>query len=415
METGLYLIKVNLYWILFYSIYWLMLRQFTFFKLNRFYLITTLVISLLLPSLEFNSVSKEIPQIVTNATERVASILTDTPPDTSINWVLLLKGIYLCSVVYMLFNLLKGIYHITLLIKQGESIPVEEHILILLPKNQPHTASIGSFSFFKWLVVSHQDYEHCFETILHHESVHIKQWHSMDVLLVEILKVLFWFNPVVWLYKFSIQQIHEYLADTQALSREAYTDFLVSYARKASIESIANQFYHSSFLKNRIHMLYKKRTSTWQLSKYLLVIPLIGFAVLTTSGTEPLTSLNDFSASVESLTELQKKQNESPKTPTQVTAEVRKPIPKKRKISKSNTIYQQPAMAHDNLQDTASVGKNSVSVFRKTNFNLRPSLDTTLGNSIKKDAGYNSKYRYPAALPSSPVRLIPSANNPSKN
>lgn len=376
---------------------------------------TSLVISLLLPSIEVNPTVSEIPQLVNTATGRVASILTDSPPDTGINWTFFLQGIYLCSVLYMFFNLLKGIYHITLLVNQGESIPFDGHTLILLPKNQSHNAGIGSFSFFKWLVVSHQDYEHCFETILHHESVHIKQWHSMDVVLVEILKVFFWFNPVLWLYKFSIQQVHEYLADTQALSRESYTDFLVSYARKVSIESIANQFYHSSFLKNRIQMLYKKRTSTWQLSKYLLVIPLIGFAVLTTSGTEPLTKLNDLSASVESSTESQKKQNGSRKISTQVTAEVRKPTPKKRKNSKTNSLYQQPAIAHDTLQETASSGKNSVSVFRKTNFNLRPSLDTTLGNSMKKDAGYNSKYRYRVALPSSPVRLIPSANNPSKN
>lgn len=412
METSLYLIKVNLYWILFYSIYWLLLRQLTFFKLNRFYLMTSLVISLLLPSIEVNPTDSDIPQIVNNATERVASILIDSPPDTNVNWILVLKGMYLCSVLYMFFNLLKGIYHITLLINRGESIPLDGHTLILLPKNQSHNESIGSFSFFKWLVVSHQDYEHCFETILHHESIHIKQWHSMDVLLAEMVKVFFWFNPVLWLYKFSIQQVHEYLADTQALNREEYTNFLISYARKASIESIANQFYHSSFLKNRIQMLYKKRTSPWQLSKYLLVIPLIGFVVLTTSGTEPLTTLNDISTSVESLTKSQKKQNKSRNDSNQVTTEVRKSTPKKRKSSKSNSKYQQLSVVSDTIQETAPSDKNSGYVFRKTNFNLRPSLDTTLGSSVKKSAVSSSKYRYPALLPSSPVRLIQSTNNP---
>jgi hypothetical protein len=147
----------------------------------------------------------------------------------------------------------------------------------------------------------------------------------------------------------------------------------------------------------------------------LLVVPLIGFAVLTTSGTEPLAKLNDFSVSVERLTEPQKKQNKNRKTSTQVTAEVRKPTFKKRKTSKSSPIYQYPVTDVDTLHEAAASGKSSVVGFRKTNFNLRPTLDTTLGNSMKEDAGINSKYRYPVKLPSSPVRLIPSANNPSKN
>lgn len=392
-----------------------MLRQFTFFKLNRFYLITSLVISLLLPSIEINPTDSGIPQIVNTTTGRVASILTDSPPDTNMNWTLFLKGIYLCGVLYMFFNLLKGAYHVALLINQGEAIPFDEHTLILLPKNQSSNASIGSFSFFKWLVVSHEDYEDCFETILHHESIHIKQWHSIDILLVEILKIFFWFNPVLWFYKFSFQQVHEYLADTQAASREAYADFLISYARKNFIESIANQFYHPSFLKNRIQMIYKKRTSTWQLSKYLLVIPFIGVTILATSGTQPLTKLNNFSASVGRLTESQKKQDKNNGTSTQVSTEVRKYPPKKRKNSRTNAIYQQPTMAYDSLQDIAPLGNNSVPVFGKTNFNARPSLDTTLSSSMKKDAGYNNKYRYPTTLPTYPVRLIPSANNSFKN
>lgn len=412
MDTLLYFTKVNLYWVLLYGIYWLMLRRHTFFKLNRLYLLGTLVISLALPAIQVNTTVTEIPEVVSATTQNVATLLVDSSPQTdSVNWSLIFKVIYIGSVVYMLLRLLKGIYHIAFLIKKGEFILCENYTLILLPNNRDQKASVGSFSFFKWLVISHQDYEHCFETILHHESVHIKQWHSIDVLFIEILKAFFWFNPVLWLYKFSIQEVHEYLADKQAPNRESYAAFLVSYAQRAFVESIANQFYHSSFLKNRIHMLYKKRTPIWQLPKYLVIIPLVALIVLTTSGKEQLSKLKDLSASIGPEKEPQK---ELPKQKGITPLAVKKPAQKKRKRLKRELVLQNTETPQDTLKETYAPSVASMSNFRKTYLHLRPTLDTIL-DPPKQDSKTYSNYRYPATLPTSPVRFVTPANSTSKN
>ncbi|WP_051210869.1 M56 family metallopeptidase [Runella zeae] len=412
MDTLLYFTKVNLYWVLFYGIYWFMLRQHTFFKLNRLYLLGALVISLVLPAIQVNPTVTAIPEVVSATTQNVATLLVDSTPQTdSVNWGFMLKVIYVGSVVYMLLRLLKGIYHIAFLIKKGEFIPCDNYTLILLPNNRDQKTSVGSFSFFKWLVISHQDYEHCFETILHHESVHIKQWHSIDILFIEILKAFFWFNPVLWLYKFSIQEVHEYLADKQAPNRESYAAFLVSYAQGAFVESIANPFYHSSFLKNRIHMLYKKRTSIWQLPKYLVIIPLVALVVLRTSGKEQLSKLKDLSASISPEKEPQKEpliqNNINPSA-------VKKPAQKKRKRIKRELVLQNTETPQDTLKETYAPSSASMSSFRKTYLHLRPTLDTIL-DQPKQDAKTYSNYRYPATLPTSPVRSMPPANSTSKN
>jgi hypothetical protein len=131
--------------------------------------------------------------------------------------------------------------------------------------------------------VSRNDYENHFQTILEHEEVHIRQWHSVDIVLIEILKIVFWFNPVLWMYKLALREIHEYLADEQAANRDSYATFLVLYARNAAIRSISNQFYNSSLLKDRIKMIYKGRTSRWLPGKYLLLIPFVTVLVMITA------------------------------------------------------------------------------------------------------------------------------------
>ncbi|CAG5073180.1 hypothetical protein DYBT9623_04683 [Dyadobacter sp. CECT 9623] len=277
-----YLAKTNLYLVLFYGCYWLFFRQHTFFKWNRFYLLASIGAAFLLPAITFwvpapvleTSYDQQSTQLIPAVTETV---------EEPFNWAILVAGYYLAGVMVMIFKLLSSFQKLFSLLRRGERIRTDAYTLLLFDNGQLQSAETGSFSFFKWLIVNRSDYENNPDAIIRHEYVHIRQWHSFDVILIELLKVVFWLNPVVWMYKRSIQAVHEYLADAEAPNRDRYANFLVSYALKVPEQVLANHFANSSLLKNRIQMIYKNRTSKWLLGKYALIIPLTALTVFLTA------------------------------------------------------------------------------------------------------------------------------------
>ncbi len=282
METLTYFAKVNLCWVLFYGCFWLLFRRHTFFHWNRLYLLFSLLISFALPliSLPHTEITT-IPQVtylVSEAPEITAINVQPAQEAFPLNEILL--AVYLLGFAVMTVRLMDALVRLSRIIIHNEQIPFEDYKLIILPQNH---SGAGSFSFFKWLVVSHQDYAHHLDTILRHESVHIRQHHSMDVMLIEIIKTVFWFNPVLWFYKKSMQEIHEYLADEQAPNKERYANFLVSYALHSPVKALTNHFFNRSLLKSRIQMIYKNRTSQWLLGKYLMIIPVLVIVVSLTA------------------------------------------------------------------------------------------------------------------------------------
>ncbi|TLU98182.1 M56 family metallopeptidase [Dyadobacter luticola] len=286
METLLYLAKINLFLVIFYGCYWLLFRNHTFFAWNRFYLLASLAASLLLPLIKFS----ETYQVnMSDAPADFAAVPTQTPiqhiQDQTFDWITFFALIYGIGITIMLGRLILSFYKIFETIKNGERLPLEDHTLVLLGK-QTKTANTGSFSFFKWLVVSKTDYEDNPDVILRHEHVHIRQLHSLDVIFVEFLKVFLWFNPVIWFYKRAIQEIHEFLADQQIPDRDRYANFLVSYALNVPQRILTNHFYNSSLLKSRIQMIYKNRTSNWLLGKYVLVLPITCLMIFMTAARE---------------------------------------------------------------------------------------------------------------------------------
>ena len=278
MEELPYLAKVNLCWLVFAGCYWLLFKRHTFFKLNRAYLLATLIISLFAPALQFGRPVYVMPHEVLEASFTYRAAAQTPILEQSADWGSVVLVVYLSGVLVLLFHFCKALYGLNKLLKSALQIPMDG-LTLVLPAALP-SKTAGSFSFRKFMVVSPDDYENHFETIFNHEVVHIKQMHSLDILLVEVLKIVFWFNPALWLYKFALRETHEYLADEGAENRDVYASFLISYARHAPIRSISNQFFNSSLLKKRVYMMYKDRTPRWLRGKYLLLIPIFSFTVL---------------------------------------------------------------------------------------------------------------------------------------
>lgn len=277
MDTLHYLLKVNLCWVIFYIAYWALFRKHTFFTGNRLYLVASLLAGMCIPALELRE--QVYPLAMESSLIRVASFTTasNAAEIDAANGPLIVLCLYLAGVCVMLFFLLKALARIYIIIRSGVAIPMDGCRLVL---SQGGYARGGSFSFLRWMVVSSDDYAAHFEPIFAHERVHIRQWHSLDILLIELLKVFFWFNPVLWLYKSSLQQVHEFLADAQAPDKDRYAAFMVSYARRAMSASVTSKFFNKSLLKQRIHMIYKQRTPKWMGWKYVSIFPLLAVTVM---------------------------------------------------------------------------------------------------------------------------------------
>lgn len=262
METLSYIIQANLYLVVFFAFYLAVLRHETFNQLNRFYLVLSAIFALLVPFLQSDWVkSWFITQQVNEVIYSYYSpeIIISATQNKDLTYYQLITYIYLLGV--SIFSV-KFIYQ---LIKTSEAF-----------KNSALKVN-NAFSFFSkiWIDKSLAQYP----TIAAHEQVHYKQLHSADVVLFELITIVFWFNPVVYLYKKAIGIIHEFIADDLAcktLSTKAdYAVLLVSQQFQTSPEILlSNQFFKQSTLKLRIKMLMKKRSNKVALLKYGFIAPL---------------------------------------------------------------------------------------------------------------------------------------------
>ncbi len=134
----------------------------------------------------------------------------------------IIAGIYLFITLFFLIRFGSGLFELFSKVRKGTKSSFKTSTLVLL--DEPVTPQ----SFFKWIFLNKKDFESgkIAPEILEHELTHIRQKHSLDVLLVEFVKTIFWFNPVLYFYKHSIQLNHEFLADEGAVTvSESVSDY----------------------------------------------------------------------------------------------------------------------------------------------------------------------------------------------
>lgn len=271
MEKLIPFVQINLFLVVFYAIYWLFLRKETFHQVNRFYLLGSSIISVMLPFTDLSSVkswtvASQIQNLIYeyNLPELVVSQNTDH----KLNWVLIISILYLTVVALLFLKLAFGVARAYAIIQS------------------PSFNESNAFSFFGIIKID-KKLPH-FRTIRVHERVHTIQLHFLDLFFFELLNVVFWCNPVVYLYKFTIKDLHEFLADQEASrtlpSVADYATLLLSKQFKIAPEHLFVQpFYKKSTLKIRIQMLLKGRSNNWAIMKYGVVAPILFIAVLVSS------------------------------------------------------------------------------------------------------------------------------------
>jgi len=265
-----YLVLVNIYLVLFYVFYVILLSRETFFQMNRVYLVSAALFSFLIPMIQSDWVKNLF------ITQKVGYTIYSSPvllyrfkaiQDTYVTIGQIFVLVYLAGISFLMMRFLWQIIALNRII------------------NKPQSEI--AYSFFKKIKLGNQQENQ--DIIAAHENVHANQWHSADVLIMEAVMIINWFNPVVYLYRFAIKHIHEYIADRQALKagtgKAEYALILLSQTFNAPAHQLVNPFFNKSLLKQRILMLHKNKSQRVALVKYFLSAPLFILMLILSSAT----------------------------------------------------------------------------------------------------------------------------------
>lgn len=279
----MYVLQVNVGLLVFYLLYRGLLARDTFLGMRRLYWWAAWVLAFLYPLVElgvWGRTETPLQVVMADYAEAMTVVVSAVAPEEAATWSWQdgLALLWAAGASALLLRMLVQLAVVCRLARRGRK--VEWHgvrVLAVEGDNVP-------FSFFRWIFVqpgNHSEGE--LEEILAHEQAHVRQWHSLDVVVSELLCCLFWFNPAVWLAKRCVRQNLEFLADRAVVhsgfDRKNYQYHLLRLSYGVNIGQIVNNF-NVSPLKKRIMMMNKKKSRHAGALKYALLLPVAGLLVL---------------------------------------------------------------------------------------------------------------------------------------
>lgn len=277
---------------LFYLAYHFLLRKETFFNTNRWYLLAGLATAVTLPALVYRKViwiepvkkayrELDLDQLMQmqqqTATKTVVPAVVQEAA-IQINWFDVMAGVYLAGAAFFLIRFLVELVSLRKLLKGNNIVKQGQFLLV----DSPNIKS--PFSFFNYIVYNSALLTpEELDSIISHEKVHSSQRHSLDMVFSQLFCAAFWFNPFAWMYRKSISQNLEFIADAGAINhiqdREAYQKTLLKITMQPECIAITNHFYQS-LIKKRIVMLNKQQSSKSRSWKYGVILPALAAFML---------------------------------------------------------------------------------------------------------------------------------------
>ena len=288
----LYSIKSAIVLSMFFLPYMLMLRRESFFRFNRMMLLGILLLSLVLPLCNVPSMSLDHQPVVQAAQVQMlemgipvhvlpeVQVLAEQQEADAFNFSLfhLLTFIYIAGMVALLLTRLWQVGRLQFCMKRGVLWHHDEQGVRIYC----HSGDVAPFSWMRNIVINEHDYEEAGREIVLHEMGHIQGRHSWDVVLLTLVQMLQWWNPLAYLLGISLRDVHEYEADDyvlrQGVSAQGYQLLLIKKAVGSGGYPFANSFKHS-LTKKRITMMKRIKSNPWMRSKALYVIPVAALAL----------------------------------------------------------------------------------------------------------------------------------------
>lgn len=276
-----YFLKVNVAFALFYTFYRLFFYKDTFFKLRRAILLAFFGLALVYPLFniqEWIKGQEPIAEVIFYYSLIITPVIEPVTTPAHLPWWQIITGsigcVYLAGIFILVVRFFSQLGSIVWLAQKSEKVLLKDVKVYALKK------PAGPFSFFRWIFMhpeSHSESET--EEILTHELTHVNQWHSVDVLLSELICIVCWFNPFVWLLKKEVRHNLEYLADNTVLESgydsRSYQYHLLGLAHHHKGSTQLYNSFNVLHLKNRIGMMNKKRSRGIGRTKYLMFAPLV--------------------------------------------------------------------------------------------------------------------------------------------
>lgn len=282
-----YVLHTILFQVVFLLFYDVLHKRDTFFTLNRMYLIGTLLASLLLPFIQIDLLRQVIPQyyminlpeVILGESIQQTALLSLSPvvlngEPHAIPWVIVS---YLAGVSFFMVFFIYKLLILRRLRKEATITSINGFTIFIL-KN-----SSDAFSFNQSIYLGDQLNETQKPQIITHELVHVKERHTLDLVGLELLKIIFWFNPFLYLYRSRLYTLHEYIADTKSvalLGKKAYYQQLLNTVFDTENIQFINQFFNYSLIKKRILMLQKSKSNRILRLKYVVLFPIIATMLL---------------------------------------------------------------------------------------------------------------------------------------
>lgn len=269
-----YLIQVSICLITLYLFYFLLLRRDKFFNMQRGFLLSSIIISFFIPLVNF---APDIAQTLVPLSE--LSFTTDTLvidqaiPEQTLELIDYLQVVYWAGVLLMSFRFARNLYRISRIVKNGVKEKVDGYTLIRTDEKIP----LASFHKYVFLQNSLGVEDKDLTFLMLHEKKHIQDKHSIDILLISMVKVFVWFNPVLWFFEKDLKLIHEFTCDEEVIkhtSKTHYEQLLIKSLFKQVGLPFASSFNEIS-IKNRIIMMNKQNAIWIKKLKVLISLPVI--------------------------------------------------------------------------------------------------------------------------------------------
>lgn len=273
-EFFILLLKVNGALTLFCLAYFLVLRKLTFYTLNRYFLLVGIIFSSLFPLLEPKIILGSNQALVQPITAALPIIYLNLEQHTGFDYWLMAKLVFWLGVVILTCRTILRFTSLYKVHRESKPGRLRGYPVRFLNGN------LNTFSFWNNIYLNaemHQEKE--LEAILEHEQVHVKQWHTVDILVAELMTIFYWFNPGVWYMKKAIQENVEFITDQQILKngidRKAYQYSMVQTLTAGQSSTALMNHFNITAIKKRIIMMNSKRSSSFQLIRYLFVLPIL--------------------------------------------------------------------------------------------------------------------------------------------
>lgn len=264
-----FIIQSGIALLVFYLYFYFFLRKTKRFQLNRIYLLSSALMAVLIPFFSFPIFAKpESESVITVMLQEVSVVATyNIQPETkAFSYI---TDVYIGGVIIFLSIVIYKLFSICRTINKHKSINGKGYRFIELSERNM------AYSFFRYVFISKESTK---EEIISHELVHVKQSHSVDIIIINILQGILWFNPLIYLYKNAIQENHEYIADSEVIKHHSaggYLQLLLTQTFRLATP-ISNNFAQSN-LKKRIKMITNRSNKKYSLVRYIsaFILPVI--------------------------------------------------------------------------------------------------------------------------------------------